>query len=120
MKSYEEKLLSAFEEAYTRRVLWSPKPKHAPKHLVWLNKRFGWEIPALYHMSFWQNAVFFGSCFIPVKLLFDYFLFQERSFMLTQGYWFGFALTLAMTSTSFAGAYRFIAWRKGLSRWEDL
>jgi len=120
VKSYEEKLLAAANELYEKRVFWSPKPKRVAGVPLWLNRQFGWEIPPLYHMSFLKNAVFFGSFFIPIKLTFDFFLFQERSFMLTQGYWFGFVLILVMITTGFAGCYRFIAWRKGLSRWEDL
>lgn len=120
MKTYEEKLWAASTELYEKRVFWSPRPKKLAGFPVWLNKKTGWELPTLYHMSFWQNALHFGANVIPIKLLFDFFLFQERGFMMTQGYWFGFALTLAMISAGFAGCFRFIAWRKGLSRWEDL
>lgn len=120
MKTYEDKLLAAAHELYEKKVFWSQKPKRVAGVLLWLSRRFGWKIPTLYHMRFWHIVVFFGAVLVPTKLLFDFFLFQERSFMMTTGYWYGFALILLMTTTWFAGFFRFIAWRKGLSRWEDL
>lgn len=120
MKSYEEKLLAAFEEARDKRVFGFPKRKKAPKVLMWLNHRFGWEIPAPSHMSFLENAVFFGSVFVPTKLMLDFFFFQERSFMTTTGYWLGFVFSIFFMMVWMGGFYRFIARKKGLSRWEDL
>ena len=120
MKSYEEKLLAAAIELFEKRVFWSRKPKRVAGVPLWLNRRFGWEIPPLYHMSFWHIVVFFGATLVPTKLLFDYTLFGNQELMQTQGYWVGFALFPVLNCFLLASFFRFIAWRKGLSRWKDL
>ncbi|MFB9139631.1 DUF6404 family protein [Maritalea porphyrae] len=120
MKSYEEKLLAAANELYEKRVFWSPKPKRVAGVPLWLNRTLGWEMPSLFHMTFWQIVIFNGALFAPTKLLFDYTLFGNQDLMKTQGYWVGFALFPVLNCFLLASFFRLIAWRKGLSRWEDL
>lgn len=120
MKTYEEKLLAAANELYEKKVFWSQKPKRVAGVPLWLHHRLGWEIPPLFHMGFWQIVIFYGALIVPTKLLFDYTLFGNQELMQTQGYWIGFVAFPIMTSFMFAGFFRFISWRKGLSRWGDL
>lgn len=120
MKRYEEKLLAAANELYEKRVFWSSKPKRAPKIPMWLNRTLGWEMPSLFHMTFWQIVFYFGAMLIPTKLVFDYTLFGNQELMQTKGYWVGFLIFPVFTGLGQAWFFRFIAKRKNLSRWEDL
>lgn len=117
VKRYEEKLLAAANEFYSKDKKRHPKSLRAPKLLVWLHRTFGWQVPHLNFMSFWQYVLFYSSILVPLKVLSDIFWTDKGEQMQTAQYWLWYAFYPMTAVFLIAIMFRFIAWRMGLSRW---